>query len=119
MGRKCAIAALSIAVVLFAGYIWLMACLQGFIRVENPSCIALNPEEKTVTLAWYLDPLVSHWNTSVSGDHSKFFYELPDLFEDSELIIVVSWPDERCILYAGESRGMDGIDMDFPDAGQK
>lgn len=99
---------------LFASYIGLMACLQGGIRVENPSCLTLNPKEKTIDLAWYLDPLLSHWNTSESGDHSKFLYELPALLEDSELIVVVSWPDERCILYIGESRGMDVINADFP-----
>ena len=84
--------------------------------MENPSCVMLDPEEKSISLAWYIDLFAEHWYTFDSGDCSKFLFELPDLFEDSELVVVVSWPDARCILYAGESCGMDIIDMDFPDA---
>ena len=111
--KKAVIAAL---ILLFAGYIVLMAAFEGPIRIENPSGIVLDAEGESIELPWYLRAIAQYEFTMTSGHLSSFSYALPEIFESTELRVVVSWQDKTCILYIGDSRAMEIISTDFPAA---
>ena len=118
MGKKLSLILLCIFCVVYFGWIGLLAYLQGGVRIENPACVTIDPETQRIDLAWYLEPFCDWWYTFESGDSKlyRFCYDLPDWLEDISMDIVVSWPDNACILYMGEDRGKHLIEVDYPDA---
>lgn len=113
--KKLIIALLCASMLLFGGYIALMAAFEGPIRVKDPDYIALDAQERTIDLPWYLQIVSRYEFTMESDDFSHFSYALPDIFESAVMDIVVDWEKQTCVLYAGEARAMEIIDVDFPD----
>ena len=113
--KKITFAILCVSILLFGGYIALMAAFEGPIRIENPAFVSLNADECSIDLPWYLSAVITHDFTMTADGHSCFCYTLPDLFESAEISIVITWEEPSCIAYIGESRAMDIIDVDFPD----
>lgn len=118
MGKKLSLILLCIFCILFFGWIGLLGYLQGGVRIENPACVTLDPENQRIDLAWYIEPFCDWCYTFETGDSKlfRFCYSLPDWLEDISMDIVVSWPDNTCVLYMGEDRGKHLIDADYPYA---
>jgi len=112
--KKITLAILCMTILLFCGYIALMAAFEGPIRIENPEFITLNVEDRTVDMPWYLNAIADHDCTFVSEGHSRFCYSLPDIFESAEMHIVAAWEEPSCVAYIGDTRAMEVIDADFP-----
>ena len=109
---------LGILAIVFIGYIALMAMFEGPIISDVSDQVQLMPATKTISLPWYMNLGVYGWGVQEGIDaegntYSQFIYELPELFESTEMRCVVSWVDNTAKLYVGDSRAMDVIDGDF------
>lgn len=100
-------------------YLGIMAMLQGPIVREVTDKIGFLTSVKEIELPWYLDfwlenDLIFEGVDEVENHYTWFSYSLPDIFEDAEVVIIVSWQDCRATLFAGESRAMDIIKTEYP-----
>ena len=109
---------IGVAACVLIGYVALMALFEGTIKADVSDRIHLIPSEKAIVLPWYMSLGVREWGVREGTDdagnaYSEFIYELPEIWEDSEMIMIVSWEDQQAMLYAGQSRAMDVVDREY------
>ena len=107
-------------VALFIGYIWLMARFEEPINFDATSQIVFLRETCEIELPWYHRIYAKAYGKLQGSDpdgngYTKFYYELPAIFESAEMTCVVSWSDETARMYIGESRAMEVVDRDYPE----
>ena len=110
---------LLLLVIVIIGYIWLMACFEEPISFDASDQIVFRRETCEIELPWYHRIYTEAYGKlsgidSEGNEYTKFYYDLPDIFESAEMTCVVSWKDETAKMYIGESRAMEIIDVDFP-----
>ena len=117
--RKVLLIVVVMLFVMFLVYIITMAILQDPIVFDMTTKVCLNPELETIELPWIVRLLkkteVEYKGTDTLGNKfSCFSYDLPPLFENVELNIIVSWHECRVTLFIGEGKAMDMIEDKFP-----
>ena len=109
----------AVIALVIAAYFGFMIAFQSPVVCDITADTQFFVSEKEIELPWYLDlwlddELIFEGTDAAGNLYTWFSYDLPDLFEDSEAIIVVAWQDCRATLFAGESRAMDVVDVEFP-----
>lgn len=105
-------------VLLYAGYIFVMALFESPIRINMTNSIRLSTDTHEIELPWYFrwvsfdGGIEGH---DANGNHYTWYvYSLPAVFESTELHCVVCWETGVTIAFMGESRGMDVVKLEFP-----
>ena len=105
-------------VLLYAGYIFVMALFESPIRINMTNSIRLSTDTHEIELPWYFrwvsfdGRIEGH---DANGNHyTRYVYSLPAVFESTELHCVVCWETGVTIAFMGESRGMDVVKLEFP-----
>lgn len=105
-------------VLLYAGYIFVMALFESPIRINMTNSIRLSADTHEIELPWYFR-WVSYYGRiegyDANGNHyTEYCYLLPDIFESAEMSCIVSWETGDTIAFMGNSRGMEVIYLEYP-----
>lgn len=105
-------------VLLYAGYIFVLALFKGTTRIDMTNSIHLSADTHEIELPWYYrwvsyDGRIEGYDAN--GNHyTRYVYSLPAVFESTELHCVVCWETGVTIAFMGESRGMDVVKLEYP-----
>lgn len=102
-----------VLLIVFVLYIVFMGFVDGGITIDGTGKVQLAQDAKTIVLPPYLR-FARLWNTADGTDtegntYTNFMYELPDLFEDAEMCVVVNWTEGKSSIHICESRGMESM----------
>lgn len=100
-----------VLLIVFVLYIVFMGFVDGGITIDGTGKVQLAQDTKTIVLPPYLR-FAKLWYTKDGADadgnaYTNFMYELPDLFEDTEMCVVVNWTEGTSAIHICESRGME------------
>ena len=94
--------------------------LQDAIRIDITERIRWE-SDGSLRLPWYLE-IPSRYEWKITGtdqegnEYEKYIYDFWQIVDSTELNVIVRWENQEAtvIAFLGESRGLDGIEREFP-----
>lgn len=97
-----------------------MAKFENPIIIDGSKSVILVNDQNDIILPWYCSLGIEKYSQVEGYDRDKnhytwFIYDLPTIFESSEMHCLVSWSSQKTKIYVGESKAMDIIFKDYKD----